>query len=225
MTLWTSEWVEAATALRGELRAARSRAHVPPDFLGAFTDDPADLEVPRTSAGCWPSAACSAWPGRRSSAAAARRSGSRRWSARRCGRTTSRAGRSTWASTGSARRSCGTARPSSSGSTCRRSPRRGDLVPGVQRAGLPARTWPRCGPPPAATATAGASLARRSGPPTRRWPSGASCWPGPHKGDKKQQGLTIFLVPMSAPGIEVRPIATHDRARTTSTRCSSMTSG
>ncbi len=28
------------------------------------------------------------------------------------------------------------------------------------------------------------------------------------KGEKKQQGLTIFLVPMSAPGIEVRPIAT-----------------
>ena len=26
------------------------------------------------------------------------------------------------------------------------------------------------------------------------------------KGEKKQQGLTIFLVPMSAPGIEVRPI-------------------
>jgi alkylation response protein AidB-like acyl-CoA dehydrogenase len=27
------------------------------------------------------------------------------------------------------------------------------------------------------------------------------------RGEKKQQGLTIFLVPMSAPGIEVRPIA------------------
>src|SRR3546814_11977475 len=28
------------------------------------------------------------------------------------------------------------------------------------------------------------------------------------RGEKKQQGLTIFLVPMDAPGIEVRPIAT-----------------
>jgi alkylation response protein AidB-like acyl-CoA dehydrogenase len=28
------------------------------------------------------------------------------------------------------------------------------------------------------------------------------------RGEKKQHGLTIFLVPMSAPGIEVRPIAT-----------------
>jgi alkylation response protein AidB-like acyl-CoA dehydrogenase len=28
------------------------------------------------------------------------------------------------------------------------------------------------------------------------------------KGERKQQGLTIFLVPMDAPGIEVRPIAT-----------------
>ena len=27
------------------------------------------------------------------------------------------------------------------------------------------------------------------------------------RGDKKQQGLTVFLVPMSAPGIDVRPIA------------------
>ena len=31
---------------------------------------------------------------------------------------------------------------------------------------------------------------------------------GPHLcGGEKQEGLTIFLVPMSAPGIEVRPIA------------------
>ncbi|MFC5753903.1 acyl-CoA dehydrogenase family protein [Actinomadura rugatobispora] len=35
---------EAATALRGELRGLVEE-HVPPDFLGAFTDDPADLEV------------------------------------------------------------------------------------------------------------------------------------------------------------------------------------
>src|SRR3546814_1997389 len=41
------------------------------------------------------------------------------------------------------------------------------------------------------------------------------------RGEKKQQGLTIFLVPMDAPGIEVRPIATmlgphQDRKSTTS---------
>ncbi|WP_099022846.1 acyl-CoA dehydrogenase family protein [Mycolicibacterium palauense] len=34
----------AATALRGQLRELVS-AHMPPDFLGAFTDDPADLEA------------------------------------------------------------------------------------------------------------------------------------------------------------------------------------
>ena len=76
---------------------------------------------PSGSAGCSPSAGCCAWPGRRSSAGAARRCGSRPWCARRCGRTTSRAARSTWASTGSGRRSCATARPSSSARTCRRS--------------------------------------------------------------------------------------------------------
>ncbi|MGW1028567.1 acyl-CoA dehydrogenase family protein [Streptomyces sp. NPDC002577] len=35
---------EGATALRGELRRL-VKEHVPADFLGAFTDDPADLEV------------------------------------------------------------------------------------------------------------------------------------------------------------------------------------
>jgi alkylation response protein AidB-like acyl-CoA dehydrogenase len=35
---------DAATALRTELRGLVAE-HVPPDFLGAFTDDPADLEV------------------------------------------------------------------------------------------------------------------------------------------------------------------------------------
>ena len=35
---------EKATQLRGELREL-VKTHVPDDFLGAFTDDPADLEV------------------------------------------------------------------------------------------------------------------------------------------------------------------------------------
>jgi alkylation response protein AidB-like acyl-CoA dehydrogenase len=35
---------EAATALRGDLRRLVAE-HVPPDFLGAFTDDPSDLEA------------------------------------------------------------------------------------------------------------------------------------------------------------------------------------
>ena len=63
-------------------------------------------------------------------------------------------------------------------------------------------------PRPGATATGGGSRARRSGPPTPPWPSGASCWPAPPRSEKKHQGLTIFLVPMDDPAIEVRPIAT-----------------
>ena len=61
--------------------------------------------------------------------------GSRPWSARRCGHTTSRAARSTWASTGSARSSCATARRAAAQAPAADRARRGDLVPGLLRAG------------------------------------------------------------------------------------------
>ena len=82
-------------------------------------------------------------------------------------------------------------------------------MPGLLRARGRVRTSRRCGPRHAATATAGWSAARRSGRRTPRWRSGASCWPAPPSGEgaaKKQQGLTIFLVPMDDPAIQVRPI-------------------
>ena len=41
---WTSRWGRRPTTLRGELREL-VKDHVPEDFLGAFTDDPADLET------------------------------------------------------------------------------------------------------------------------------------------------------------------------------------
>ncbi|MGP2440774.1 acyl-CoA dehydrogenase family protein [Streptomyces sp. JW3] len=54
---------DTATALRSHLREL-VRAHVPPDFLGAFTEDPADLEVTqrfcRVLAG--QGLLCPAWP-------------------------------------------------------------------------------------------------------------------------------------------------------------------
>ena len=182
-------------------------AHVPEDFLGAFTDDPADLEFgPAVLPAARRTRACSAWPGPRSSAAAGPRSGSRPWCARRCGRTTSRAARSTWASTGSGRRSCGTAPPSSSARTCRRSRAARSSGARASASRRRARTSRRCAPRPAATATAGCITGQKI------WTSYATmaqwCFllARTHKGEKKQQGLTIFLVPMADPAIEVRPI-------------------
>ena len=64
--------------------------------------------------------------------------------------------------------------------------------------------------PRGATATAGWSAVRRSGRPTPPWRSGASCSPAPRKGEKKQQGLTIFLVPMDDPAIQVQADPLHD---------------
>ena len=114
-----------------ELRAQLRRLiadHVPADYLGAFTDDPADLEVAQSFCRLL----AERGPAVRGLARGVRRSGrlgrgSRPRCARRCGPTTSPAAPSTWASTGSARRSCATAPPSSSASTCRPSPR-GEVI-------------------------------------------------------------------------------------------------
>ena len=52
----------------------------------------------------------------------------------------------------------------------------------------------------------GCSTATRCGPPARRSPTSASRSPAPTRAAAKHAGLTVFLVPMDAPGVTVRPI-------------------
>ena len=89
------EMGQKADTLRGELRELVNN-NVPEHFLGAFTDNPADLET--AQAFCRLLAErnllCLSWP--EEFGGARRRCGSRRWSARRCGRTTNLAAPSTW---------------------------------------------------------------------------------------------------------------------------------
>jgi alkylation response protein AidB-like acyl-CoA dehydrogenase len=197
----------AADALRVELREL-VRDHVPPDFLGAFTDDPADLEV--AQAFCHLLAGrgllCMAWP---------EEFGGR--------------GASSWEQTVVREEMWAHHEPRGAqymgvnwvGPTIMRhgTPEQQEQhLPPIARGEV---IWcqgfsePNAGSDLASLQTA----ARRDGDGWRV--SGQKIWTSyatmaqwcfllarTATGEKKQQGLTIFLVPMSAPGIEVRPIAT-----------------
>lgn len=194
-------------ALRSELRALVDE-HVPPDFLGAFTDDPADLEV--AQAFCHLLAdrglLCMAWP---------EEYGGR--------------GSSPWEQTAVREEMWARHEP-------RGAQYMGVnwVGPTIMRHGTPAQQHQHL--PPIARGeviwcqgfsepNAGSDLAslqtaaRRDGDGWRV--SGQKIWTSyatmaqwcfllarTATGEKKQQGLTIFLVPMSDPAIEVRPIAT-----------------
>jgi alkylation response protein AidB-like acyl-CoA dehydrogenase len=196
---------ERATALRGELRQLVAE-HVPPDFLGAFTDDPADLEV--TQSFCRLLAErgllCLAWP---------EEFGGR--------------GASLWEQTVVREEMWAHHEPRGAqymgvnwvGPTIMRHgtpEQKGQHLPPIARGEV---IWcqgfsePDAGSDLASLRTA----ARRDGDIWRV--SGQKIWTSyatmaqwcfllarTSRGDKKQQGITVFLVPMSAPGIEVRPI-------------------
>ncbi|MGZ4710668.1 MAG: acyl-CoA dehydrogenase family protein [Acidimicrobiales bacterium] len=196
-----------AEALRSELRALVVE-HVPPDFLGAFTDDPADLEVAQSFCRLLADHGllCMTWP---------EEFGGR--------------GASPWEQTVVREEMWAHHEPRGAqymgvnwvGPTIMR-----HGTPEQQRQHLPpiARgevIWcqgfsePNAGSDLASLQTA----ARRDGDGWRV--SGQKIWTSyatmaqwcfllarTSKGEKKQHGLTIFLVPMSDPAIEVRPIAT-----------------
>ena len=68
-----------------------------------------------------------------------------------------------------------------------------------------------------------ASTARRCGRPAPASPTMACSWPGPIRTSPSRPGFTMFLVPMDAPGVEVRPIRQMSGPRR-STRSSCPTS-
>lgn len=197
---------EEVAGLRTELRQLVS-THVPGDFLGAFTDDPADLSTAQSFCRLLADRGllCMAWP--------------EEWGGR---------GASPWEQTAVREEMWAHHEPRGAqymgvnwvGPTIMR-----HGTPEQQRQHLPAIArgevvWcqgfsePNAGSDLASLQTA----AHRDGDGWRV--SGQKIWTSyatmaqwcfllarTSKGEKKQQGLTIFLVPMSAEGIEVRPIA------------------
>jgi alkylation response protein AidB-like acyl-CoA dehydrogenase len=202
---------ESAAALRAELRGLVAE-HVPADFLGAFTDDPADLEVAQRFCRLLAQRGllCLAWP---------EEFGGR--------------GASAWEQTVVREEMWAHHEPRGAqymgvnwvGPTIMR-----HGTPEQQRKHLPpiARgevVWcqgfsePNAGSDLASLRTAARPVKGDAGAGGVWRISGQKIWTSyaamaqwcfllarTSKGEKKQQGLTIFLVPMSDPAIEVRPI-------------------
>ena len=194
------------SALRRELRDLVAE-HIPADYLGAFTDDPADLEIAQGFCRLLAERGllCMAWP--------------EEWGGR---------GASAWEQTAVREEMWAMHEPRGAqymgvnwvGPTIMR-----HGTPEQQRRHLPAIArgeviWcqgfsePNAGSDLASVQTA----ARRDG--DGWFVSGQKIWTSyatmaqwcflltrTSRGEKKQNGLTIFLVPMSDPAIEVRPIA------------------
>lgn len=195
----------AATELRGELRGLVAR-HIPPDYLGAFTDDPADLETAQEFCRILAERGllCLAWP---------KEYGGR--------------GASVWEQTAVREEMWAAHEPRGAqymgvnwvGPTIMRhgtGEQRRRHLPPIARGEV---IWcqgfsePDAGSDLASLRTA----ARRDGD---GWlVSGQKVWTSyatmaqwcfllarTSRGERRQQGLTIFLVPMGDPAIEVRPI-------------------
>ena len=196
-----------AASLRADLRNLVDE-HVPADFLGAFTDDPADLEVAQSFCRLLADRGllCLAWPEEYGGRAA-----------------------SPWEQTVVREEMWARHEPRGAqymgvnwvGPTIMRhgtAEQQAQHLPPIARGEV---IWcqgfsePNAGSDLASLNTA----ARRDGDGWRV--SGQKIWTSyatmaqwcfllarTSRGERKQQGLTIFLVPMAAPGIEVRPIAT-----------------
>jgi alkylation response protein AidB-like acyl-CoA dehydrogenase len=193
------------TALRAELRQL-VREHVPPDFLGAFTDDPADLEI--TQRFCRLLAdrglLCAAWP---------EEFGGR--------------GASAWQQTAVREEMWAHHEPRGAqymgvnwvGPTIMRhgtAEQQAAHLPPIARGEV---IWCQGFSEPDSGSDLASLRTTASKDGDGYVINGQKIWTSyalmaqwcfllarTARGEKKQQGLTIFLVPMSAPGVEVRPI-------------------
>jgi len=200
-----------AAALRAELRQL-VKEHVPPDYLGAFTDDPADLEVAQRFCRVLAERGllCAAWP------------------AEFGGR-----GASPWEQTVVREEMWAHHEPRGAqymgvnwvGPAVMRhgtASQRETHLPGIARGEV---IWcqgfsePDAGSDLASLRTAARPEAGGNGGQQAWRVHGQKIWTSyatmaqwcfllarTSAGEKKQHGLTVFLVPMSAPGIEVRPV-------------------
>jgi alkylation response protein AidB-like acyl-CoA dehydrogenase len=198
---------EGVASLRRDLRGLIAE-HIPPGYLGAFTDDPADLEIAQQFCRTLAERGllCMAWP---------EEFGGR--------------GASQWEQTAVREEMWAQHEPRGAqymgvnwvGPTIMRhgtDEQRRQHLPPIARGEV---IWcqgfsePNAGSDLASLQT----TARRDGDGWRV--SGQKIWTSyatmaqwcfllarTSKGEKKQRGLSVFLVPMTAPGIEVRPIAT-----------------
>ena len=102
--------------------------------------------------------------------------------------------------------------------------RRRDLVPGLQRTGRRVRPRRRCGRVRYGTATRTSSPAPRSGPRTRRSPTGANCSCAPTPAPRSTEGSAGSPCPWTRPGSPYGRCA-RSPGRPSSPRCSSTRCG
>ena len=145
-------------------------------------------------------------PGRPSSVAAAVRPSSRSSSTRNSPRRARPSSSTSSDSTCSAPRCCASATTSSAGATSRRSCRRRRSGARASPSPRPARISPACARARCRTATPSSSTARRRGcrgDSTRRW-----CGVLARTDDSvpRHRGISMLIVDMSSPGVEVRPM-------------------
>ena len=102
--------------------------------------------------------------------------------------------------------------------------RRAHLVPGLQRAQLPAPTSRRCAPRRCSTAITGSSTARRSGPRSPTTPTGSSCWCAPTRAPRSRKASASSWCRWTAPASPCGR-SSISTSTTSSARCSSTTCG
>ena len=150
--------------------------------------------------------ATSAARGPRSSAAAAARRSSRSSSTRSSPPRARRSSSTSSASTSSARRCCASAPTSSGAATSRRSSRRRRSGARASRSPRPARTSPRCARARSSTTTTSSSAARRPGSRGGSTRAGAGCSRARTSPVARHRGISMLIVDMRSPGVEVRPM-------------------